>query len=274
VPVQTPFVPDRAGRLPLNMVPELIEVASFHLRDQSVGKAFTHLTNSGFLSVAKAQEIKVFPGFYKHWKPNDNLQIHSQLRDVGTKSFNIQFDIYDETCTNILCRSIRSIVVCDVKLKPQPIPEKSLEILKSNAFHEERYFIPQAFKSKSDDAYETSTIVKPSDLDVYYHVNQANYLEFMLNAAVSAARNGAYKSLKQDIAFASVDQITLDYLRELCLDENVKIETWEDNEHPMKICFEMSSGAKIAFQGSVLLHEPLLKLSDEIKQKFPRAAEF
>ena len=274
MPIQTPFVPDRAGRLPLNMVPQLIEVASFHLRDQSVGKLFANFSKKGLLSVAKAQEIKVFPGFYKHWKPNDNLQIHCQLHDVGTKSFNLQFDIYDETRANILCRNIRSIVVCDLKMKPHPIPEKTLDILKSAAFHKERYFIPPAFKSKSDDTYKTSTIVKPSDLDVYYHVNQANYLGFMLDAAVSAARSGTYKSLKQDIAFASVDQITLDYSRELCLDESVEIETWEDNEQPMKVCFEMSSGPKIAFHGSILLHEPLLKLSDEIKQKFPRAEEF
>lgn len=274
VPMATPFLPDRAGRLPLNMVPQLNEVGSFYVREEAVGQMFDDIAKNNLLSIAKTQEINVFPEFYKHWKTNDTLQIHCQLHDVGTKSFNIQFDIYDETSTIILCRNIRSIVVCDVKMKPHPIPKDVLDYIKSNAFHEERYFIPPAFKSKSGDTYETSIIVRPSDLDIYFHVNQANYLEFMLDAAVSAARSGAYKSLKQDIAFASVDQIILDYARELGLDENVKIETWEDNEHPMKLCFEMSSGAKIAFQGSILLQEPLLKLSDEIKRKFPRAQEF
>ncbi len=273
VPIQTPFLPDRAGCLPLNLVPQLNEIASFHLRKQSVGKMFDTITKNNLLSVAKAQEIKVFPGFYKHWKTNDNLLIQCQLHDVGTKSFNLQFDTYDQTST-IICTNMRTIVVCDVNMKPHPIPKETLDNLKSAAFYEERYFIPPAFKTKADNTYETSTIVRPSDLDIYYHVNQANYLEFMLDAAVIAARSGAYNSLKQDIAFASVDQIILDYARELCLGENVKIETWEDHEHPLKICFEMSSGPKVAFQGSIVLHEPLVKLGDEIKQKFPRAEEF
>ena len=272
--MQTPFLPDRAGRLPLNMVPQLNEIASFHLQNESGKHVFDNITNNNLISVAKGQEIKIFPEFYKHWRTNDNLLIKCQLHSVGTKSFNLQFDIHHETDTTMLCRNIRSVVVCDIKMKPHPIPKESLNYLKSVALHAERYFIPPAFKTKSNDSYETSAIVRPSDLDHYYHVNQSNYLEFMLDAAVSAARSGAYTSLKQDIAFASVDHIIMDYERELCLDENVKIETWEDNEHPMKLCFQMSTSSKLAFKGSILLHEPFLKFNDKIKQNFPRAKEF
>lgn len=272
--MQTPFLPDRAGRLPLNMVPQLSEIASFHWRADRVGRVFADLDKNALISIAKAQEIKVFPEFYQHWKTNDNLQIQSRLHNVGTKSFNLQFDIYDETNTILLCRNMRSIVVCDVKMKPCAIPKETLDFMNSLAFHKERYFLPKAFKTIPAETYEWSTIIRPSDLDVYYHVNHANYLELMLDAAVSGARNGAYKSLKQDIAFASVDQIILDYARELCLDEQVRIKTWEDNEHPMKLCFEMNTGSKMAFHGSILLKEPLVKLSDEIKQNFPRAEEF
>ncbi|XP_028391351.1 uncharacterized protein LOC114516151 [Dendronephthya gigantea] len=274
VPIQTPFMPDRAGRLPLNMVPQLNEIASFHLRANKVGRLFADLEKNGLISVAKVQEIKVFPEFYQHWKTNDNLQIQCTLHDVGTKSFNLQFDIYDNTSTIVLCRNMRSIVVCDVKMKPCVIPKEPLDFLNSVAFHKERYFIPKAFSTIPVETYEWNTIIRPSDLDGYYHVNQANYLEIMLDAAVSGARNGIYKSLRQDIAFASVDQIILDYARELCLDEQVWVKTWEDNEHPMKLCFEMTTGSKMAFQGSILLKEPLLKLSDENKQNFPRAEEF
>ena len=274
VPIQTPFLPDRASRLPLNMVPQLNEVASFHMRSQAVGELFSKITKDNLLSVAKAQEIKVYPEFYKHWKSSDHLQIQCRLHDVGTKSFNLQFDIYDETNTILLCTNIRTVVVCDVNLKPHPIPKEILSLLQSAAFREDRYFIPQAFENKPENVYETSTVVRPSDLDLYYHVNQSNYLVFMLDAAVTAARNEAYKSLKQDVAFASVDQIILDYMRELCLDENVQIETWEDSDCPMKLCFQMNSGQKVAFKGSILLHEPLINLSEEIKQKFPRAEEF
>ena len=274
VPIQTPFLPDRAGRLPLNMVPQLNEIASFHLQNDTVKQVFDEITSYNLLSVIKAQEIKIFPEFYKHWKSNDNLLIKCQLHSVGTTSYNVQFDIHHETDNTILCQNIRSIVVCDIKMKPHPIPKDSLNYLKSVALHMKRYFVPPAFKTKSNENYETSAIVRPSDMDHYYHVNQSNYLEFMLDAAVSAARSGAYTSLKQDIAFASVDHVIMDYERELCLDENVKIETWEDSEHPMKLCFEMSTGTKLAFKGSILLHEPFLKFSDKIKTNFPRAEEF
>lgn len=272
--IETPFIPDRAGRLPLNMVPQLIEVASFHMRSQAVGKIFASITESRLMSVVKAQEIKIFPEFYHHWKANDSLQIRSFLHDVGKTSFNLQFDIYDKTSTITLCRNLRSIVVCDEKVKPHVIPKEALDLLKSAAFHDKRYFIPKAFTSKPEDSYATNIVVRPSDLDIYYHVNQSNYVTFMLDAAVTGARNGAYKSLKQDIAFASVDQIIVDYARELRLDECVTIATWEETSHPMKLCFEMSSGPKMAFYGSILLNEPLLTLSDETKLKFPRAQEF
>ena len=273
----TPFLPDRADHLPLNIIPQLTENASFRLQNESVKhikSVFEDIANNNLTTVVKAQEIKILPEFYKYWKTNDKLLMKCQLHSIGTKSFNLQFDIFHETDTKILCQNIRNMVVCDVNLKPYPIPSDVLNYMKSVVVHMERYLIPPAFKTKSDDNYETSTIVRPRDLDHLYHVNQSNYLEFMLDAAVRAARSGAYTSLKQDIAFALIDEIIMDYAGELHLDENVKIETWEDNEHPMKLCFQMITGSKLAFKGSILLHKPFLKFNDKIKQNFPRAKEF
>lgn len=275
IKIQSPFPPDRAGRFPLNFVTQLNETASgIHIKNELFAKSFHDLSKAGLIYVVKIQDLKIFPEFYMNWKTNDDIYIHCELHDLGKTSLNLQFDTYDKTNSILLCTNMRTIVICDVQTKPHPIPENMIKTLQHFAMSNERYFIPPAFKAKSESPCKVSRIVQPSDLDTYYHVNHSKYFEYILDAALTAARQGHYSCLKQDIAFATVDHVILDYARELCLDELVNIETWQDNEHPMKICFEISSNSKIAFQGSIILKEPLLNFSDDIKKRFPRAKEF
>ena len=260
----------------MSKILEINEVASFAIEKSGLLQIVSQSVEkkSGFLVVAKAQEVKVFPEFYKFMKTCSHLFVHCNIRDLGTKSFNAQFRIFDETNTVLLCRSIHSLVVCDPKMKPIPIPEIFAEFLTSTAIHKERFFCPLPFAQRPNNVFTTHVVPRPSDLDIYYHVNQSNYVTYMLDAAVSAAKAGVYKTLKQDIAFSSVGQIILNYYKELLYDDNVKIETWQDEEDPLNICFEMSTHSQLAFQGSILLQEPLLQLSDDIKRRLPRAKEF
>lgn len=271
--VHVPFLPDRAGLVPMAQIPQITEVAT-----NAIGKSqllsIPRTNEDKIIVVVKAQEIELFPEFYKFMNASSHLFVHCNIRDLGTKSFNAQFHIYDETNTVLLWRNIRSLVTCDLKMKPVPIPESVAGFLTSIAIHKERFFCPLPFAQRPDNVFTTHVVPRPSDLDTLYHVNQSNYVTYMLDAAVSAAKAGFYKSLRQDIAFSSVGQIIFNYYKELLSEDDVKIETWQDDEDPLKICFQMSTHSQIAFQGSVLLQEPLLRLSDEIKSRFPRAKEF
>ena len=73
-----------------------------------------------------------------------------------------------------------------------------------------------------EDAIESRVVVRPSDLDIFDHVNASNWLRLVDDARVLAARSGHLSPL----ALNPSRRAAIDHPREACLGDELTIHTW------------------------------------------------
>ncbi|CAH1794778.1 unnamed protein product [Owenia fusiformis] len=107
---------------------------------------------------------------------------------------------------------------------------------------------------KPDKVHKYDTKVSWSDTDRYRHTNQATYTRFCIDAATDASIKGYFSKLTGDIRQYHVKTYDVLYIGESLAGDHITVETWENDENPSLIHFQISKDEKALFQSSIEFH--------------------
>jgi acyl-CoA thioester hydrolase len=88
------------------------------------------------------------------------------------------------------------------------------------------------------DAFALPLSVRPSDLDLLQHVNQAQYADYLDDARFLAAEAGVYGPRKS--ARYPIRRLAIDYRREARVGDALSVATWPIPLHPLAYGFELT----------------------------------
>ncbi len=185
-----------------------------------------------------------------YWKPGIRpLQSKSWISYVGSTSFIRDFHYFNPITGELLATELYHAVKIDVKTRrptkvgPDQFDRRGIT----------RDVLPRNFVLSPKPVYSHlySTKVLSSDTDRNQHLNTSVYIKYFMDAGSSMAIEGKLTGFDGDLAYYDIVKLSITFLGEAVLDDQMKIECWEDASNAKLLNFEMTNGSKVISQCQV-----------------------
>ena len=184
---------------------------------------------------AQSLEIERWAGF------GEKIEVSMWLSGVGRTSFALGYEIRSSTDGGIIARSAGSFVSTDIEGRPRPVGP-GLERLLSDR---ETIEVPRLDHSPGAGAWSQDFVVRPSDVDLLRHVNQARYVDYIEDARYACARAGGYGEHGQG-ADAALEYLVASYEGQAREGDRLRVTTWPLGDAPRQYAFEVRREADAA----------------------------
>jgi acyl-CoA thioesterase FadM len=189
------------------------------------------------LGVLRAQslEIERRVGF------GEKIEVSMWLSGVGRTSFALGYTIRSSADGGVIAHSAGSFVSTDIEGRPRPVGpglERSLSDRKTIE-------VPRLDHSPRAGAWSQDLAVRPSDVDLLRHVNQARYVDFIEDVRRACARAGGYGEHGQG-ADAALKHLAVSYEGQAREGDRLRVTTWAIGDAPGRYAFEVRREADAA----------------------------
>jgi len=184
---------------------------------------------------AQSLEIERAVGF------GEKIEVSMWLSGVGRTSFALGYTIRSSADGGVIARSAGSFVSTDIAGRPRPVGP-GLERLLSDR---ETIAVPRLDHSPTVDAWSRDLVVRPSDVDLLRHVNQARYVDYIEDARTACTRAGGYGERNQG-ADAALKYLVVSYEGQAREGDRLRVTTWALGDTPGQYAFEVRREADAA----------------------------
>ena len=165
------------------------------------------------------------------------IEVISCLGYMGKSSFSFILDFVDKESSSLLMRCDRHMVAIDRKTeRPFVIPDSVRQSVSDYLTRNKTSIPSPPPRPASFHQYEIK--VRHSDLDLNYHVNNANFLKFCEDAAMEACISGFYPSYSGDISWYHVKDAYIRYQGECIAGDLLTVSSWEGTSKELNFIIE------------------------------------
>ena len=151
----------------------------------------------------------------------------------------------------------RTFLVCVDKVthKPTPLPEWWLKQFKPKIPVNSKPHVVQPFEKLSDvPVYCYQMKAHYCDVDLFGHVNNANYLKYCLEAASDAVKNKFYSKVLKNVYRCHMQDMEQLYIGQCHAGDTIAMETWENPSDPYTLYFMMFNNGTCIYQCTLKLY--------------------
>lgn len=205
-----------------------------HLRWESAAEPSLDLARmftNGHRMVVRAQQVQIDAAV----GVGEQLRLKMWIGRIGRASMDIWHEAVLENTGRRAARGLVTAVYLGGDLRPSPVPDDF------RAMIDDGDTAPIMVASGADapsGAWSYELRVRPSDIDIFHHVNHANYAAFYEDARTVAARSDVFGP-RNSIAFRPAVRMAIDYRREVLADDRLLIASWRDATDPLVFHFDM-----------------------------------
>ncbi len=202
---------------------------------------FVENITTGFV---RYMELNPTPSY---WKPGIHpLQIKFWTSYVGSTSYSYDYQYFNPMTGELLATALFHSVKIDVKTRrPTKIGPDELDQRGITRDVPPRNFV---LSTKPAVSHLYSTKVLSSDTDKNQHLNMSVYIKYFMDAGSSMAIEGKLTGFHGDLAYYDIVKLSITFLGEAVLDDELKTACWEDARDAKLLNFEMLNGSKVISQ--------------------------
>jgi acyl-CoA thioesterase FadM len=189
------------------------------------------------IGVLRAQSLE----FERRAGFGEEIEVSMWLSGVGRTSFGLGYTIRSSADGAVIARCAGSFVSTDIEGRPRPVGP-GLERLVSSR---ETIVVPRLDHSPGPGAWSQDVAVRPSDVDLLRHVNQARYVDYTEDARHACARAGGYGEHGQG-ADAPLKYLAISYEGQPREGDLLRVSTWPIGDAPGRYAFEVRRQADAA----------------------------
>jgi acyl-CoA thioesterase FadM len=184
---------------------------------------------------AQSLEIERAVGF------GEKIEVSMWLSGVGRTSFALGYTIQSSADGGVIARSAGSFVSTDIDGRPRPVGPGLERLLSDRKTIE----VPRLDHSPAAGAWSRDLVVRPSDVDLLQHVNQARYVDYIEDARHACARAGGYGEHDRG-AEAALKTLVVSYEGQAREGDRLRVTTWAPGDTPGQYAFEVRREADAA----------------------------
>jgi YbgC/YbaW family acyl-CoA thioester hydrolase len=186
----------------------------------------------GHRIVVRAQQLELLQAVGLQ----EELRISLWVARIGRASMDMRSEIHRTRDEVLVARAVVTTVNLSPDGRPCAIPRQYVELI------DEPDNVPLVPAPPAEPppahARRTPLAVLPSHLDLYGHVNHANYLTYFDDARMLAARERWYGD-QSTAAAQRLRAVHLDYRREALLGDTLDVVSWQPQDSPNTFVFEL-----------------------------------
>lgn len=186
------------------------------------------------IGVLRAQSLKIERrvGF------GEKIEVSMWLSGVGRTSFALGYRIRSSADGAVIARSAGTFVATDIEGRPRPVGP-GLERLLSDR---ETIEVPRLDPSPRAVGWSQGLAVRPSEVDLLRHVNQARYVDYIEDVRYACARAGGYGEHGRG-ADAALKYLAVSYEGQARVGDRLRVTTWAIGDAPGRYAFEVQREA-------------------------------
>ena len=243
------YEPDLSATIPANRLLNYLEQLRWEFIQDPESGLVEHL-ESGHFPVLRSQRIEMV----QRVGMDTTLELYARVRKVGRNVVSIEHHVIDAKDRSLVAHAIVDGIFLGPNRRPVRIPEsfralaKQHEALKDPAYirrpaHQPKHqgplihtnpertiYTPLGLESffhsepPAEVAFEWNLQVRPSQIDIFSHVNAATYIEMFTDALFEATQTdqAAFRSLEQ----ASIRRLAIQYQQEATVRQDLVVRVW------------------------------------------------
>ena len=254
---------DRTANLGFYSISRMIELD--RLMDVSNGKYETcfkmFLSKKDLLAVVAAHELHVSKEMYTNASLVRPMVYESKLGYVGTTSLSCIATYHDEkTGKQLLISEIHLAIRNSATNKPWVIEDETRQQYKISVT-KEKTAIPHPPK-RPQQTFKYKILVRHSDHDKLFHVNQGSFISFCLDCATEASLAGFYPGFHGDIAWYHVKDAYVIYRGESFAGDVLNVVTWEGSNY--SVHFEIEKADDVILHCTLVFYKDIGPLPQKL----------
>lgn len=200
------------------------------------------------MSLSKDMHNVRYANFYGKKRP---LKAYVYISNVGTKSFTVVVDLYDQTSGLKLGSNVIVAVFVNRKLrKPANLPkelyavsavERHLKTIENQTI--QRAVLPTI----PNGSFQCEILGRHSDSDMNKHITQATYLRWCSDVASTGALKGHLSQFSRHIELYPLKFTEFHYIGEALVNDVVVVNVWEGESTEKTLNFAIQREGKIIF---------------------------
>lgn len=218
---------DRTGTVPPSGLLRFLESARWEMLDDPEFR-LRRFFDSGHRMVVRVQKLEI----RESARFGDRLEVTSWVARVGRTSLDIAHRILASDGREV-ARGLVVGVHLDPAGAPHPIPDDVRALVKGG----ELPAVTLELGPRPRDPVVLPLVVRPSDIDLLQHVNQARYADYFDDARALAAQAGSYGARRW--AGDPCRRLVIDHAREARLGDRHAVHTWGIFQEPRAFAFEL-----------------------------------
>ncbi|XP_078658023.1 uncharacterized protein LOC144903579 isoform X1 [Branchiostoma floridae x Branchiostoma belcheri] len=193
------------------------------------------------LILLRGQRYEFLPAYYRHLAPGKRTTVTENLCSLGNTSWVTMEEIRDYSTNDLMARCIiQGVNVDDTTRRPEPLPDwlkEKYAYLTSSVRTVQPFDVP-----KSTKFFRYSEVVPPRDTDTYNHTTLSSYIWYGMDCATLGARSKAYSVIRGDIDNYDLKMLEVLYQKESTEGDVLDVESWEDQDSPDTLRFQIKKG--------------------------------
>ena len=226
---------DRTGNLSFYSITRMIELD--RLLNSSKGRFETLFSKvapvtENVYGMVAAHELHVSKDMYSKAAIVRPMVCNFELGYLGNSSFSSITTYIDKETGKQLFLSERHIALRErLTNKPWYIQDDVKQKYKKYASKEKTILSKPPKRPMETFVYDI--LVRHSDHDIMFHVNQGTFISFCLECAAEASLSGFYSDFQGDMAWYHVKDASIIYLGEAFAGDLLKVISWEGVDHSL-----------------------------------------
>ena len=244
------------------MMASLLETNRPFLRRELAIQHVTKTLGPEYYEIVASQTWTFTPAYYSISFATPITGITS-VRSFTEKQLSLEMDFYHRHSGQLLVHNERKLAfAAGSPPRSAFLPEASKVFLRSLRKAELASYNRINVPNPPLDAYKYNVTPVASDMDHYYHVNQASYLRYCTDAVFEAGRAGTLPSFPShtDTAQAMLRQVSVAYKTESFPGDDLAVMVWESEPYNIHIVITKAPGNVKIFLASLLYYTSNSKL--------------
>ncbi|XP_019632050.1 PREDICTED: uncharacterized protein LOC109475725, partial [Branchiostoma belcheri] len=196
------------------------------------------------LILLRGQKYEFLPAYYRHLAPGKRTTVTEKLCSLGNTSWVTMEEIRDHSTNDLMARCVIQRVNVDATTRrPEPLPDWLKERYSYLTSSMPRPPTVQSFDvPQNPEVFRYSEVVAPRATDSYHHTNQSSYIWYGMDCATLGARSNAYSVIRGDIDKYDLKMLEVLYQKESLEGDVLDVESWEDQNSPDTLRFQIKKG--------------------------------
>ncbi|XP_070535535.1 uncharacterized protein [Ptychodera flava] len=220
------------------------------------------LTSQSLGIFVRAQRLVIHPSFYSRFSPKLPAMDTLRIVHVGRTSLVIRQDLQMKEAGDLIATAFTQAVLVNLNTRrSSPLPESYTRSF-SDVMKLPRPVIfddQPDFETQRRNRYDYKVVVAHEDTDFYKHAQYDSYIKYCIDCARFGARQRAYSAIQDDLSAYSITEMSIQYLNESVLNDELLVTSCEDKSNPHKIHFSIKKHGRqivlctISFGVTILL---------------------